>query len=606
MTTVGTPVRRREDYRFLTGQGTYTDDIDRPHQLHAYILRSPHAHARITGIDTSAAASAPGVAAIYTGKDMAADGVGGLPCGWQIHSKDGSPMAEPPHPPLAVDRVRHVGDPVAVVIADTLGQAREAAEQLRVDYVEEPSVVDPAEALKPGAPQVFAEAPGNLCYDWHLGDLAAVDAAFAKAARIVKLDLVNNRLVPNAMEPRAAIGEYDRATGEYTLYTTSQNPHVIRLLMGAFVLHIPEAKLRVVAPDVGGGFGSKIYHYAEEAIVTWAAGKVRRPVKWTAERSESFMSDAHGRDHVTHVELALDAQAKFLALKVSTIANMGGYLSTFAPCIPTYLYGTLLAGTYTTPAIYVETKAAFTHTVPVDAYRGAGRPEATFLLERIVDLAADEIGMDPAELRRRNFIPANAFPYQTPVALQYDSGDYGTTLELALKAADYAGFEARRREALARGKMRGIGIATYIEACGIAPSAVVGSLGARAGLYEMCGGAGSPDRQRVDPDRFAQPRSGARDDVLAAGRRPARHPDRERRDRPRRYRQDPLRHGHLRLALAGGRRLGDRQGDGQGGRQGPQDRRPPARSRRGRCRVRRRQVHASPAPTARRASARWR
>ena len=484
MTTVGTPVRRREDYRFLTGQGTYTDDIDRPHQLHAYILRSPHAHARITGIDTSAAASAPGVAAIYTGKDMAADGVGGLPCGWQIHSKDGSPMAEPPHPPLAVDRVRHVGDPVAVVIAETLAQAREAAEQLRVDYVEEPSVVDPAEALKPGAPQVFAEAPGNLCYDWHLGDLAAVDAAFAKAARVVKLDLVNNRLVPNAMEPRAAIGEYDRATGDYTLYTTSQNPHVIRLLMGAFVLHIPEAKLRVVAPDVGGGFGSKIYHYAEEAIVTWAAGKVRRPVKWTAERSESFMSDAHGRDHVTHVELALDAQAKFLALKVSTIANMGGYLSTFAPCIPTYLYGTLLAGTYTTPAIYVETKAAFTHTVPVDAYRGAGRPEATFLLERIVDLAADEIGMDPAELRRRNFIPADAYPYQTPVALQYDSGDYGTTLELALKAADYAGFEGRRREAMARGKLRGIGIATYIEACGIAPSAVVGSLGARAGLYE--------------------------------------------------------------------------------------------------------------------------
>jgi aerobic carbon-monoxide dehydrogenase large subunit len=484
MTTVGTPVRRREDYRFLTGQGTYTDDIDRPHQLHAYILRSPHAHARITGIDTSAAASAPGVAAIYTGKDMAADGVGGLPCGWQIHSKDGSPMAEPPHPPLAVDRVRHVGDPVAVVVAETLAQAREAAEQLRVDYVEEPAVVDPAEALKPGAPQVFAEAPGNLCYDWHLGDLAAVDAAFAKAARVVKLDLVNNRLVPNAMEPRAAIGEFDRATGDYTLYTTSQNPHVIRLLMGAFVLHIPEAKLRVVAPDVGGGFGSKIYHYAEEAIVTWAAGKVRRPVKWTAERSESFMSDAHGRDHVTHVELALDAQAKFLALKVSTIANMGGYLSTFAPCIPTYLYGTLLAGTYTTPAIYVETKAAFTHTVPVDAYRGAGRPEATFLLERIVDLAADEIGMDPAELRRRNFIPADAYPYQTPVALQYDSGDYGTTLELALKAADYAGFEGRRREALARGKMRGIGIATYIEACGIAPSAVVGSLGARAGLYE--------------------------------------------------------------------------------------------------------------------------
>ena len=341
-----------------------------------------------------------------------------------------------------------------------------------------------ADALKPGAPQVWPEAPGNVCYDWHLGDAAAVENAIGKAARVIKLDLTNNRLVPNAMEPRAAIGEFDRATGEHTLYTTSQNPHVIRLLMGAFVLHIPESKLRVVAPDVGGGFGSKIFHYAEEAIVTWAAGKLRRPVKWTADRSESFMSDAHGRDHVTHVELALDSDAKFVGLKVSTVANMGAYLSTFATCVPTYLYGTLLAGTYTTPAVYVETKAVFTHTVPVDAYRGAGRPEATYLLERIVDLAADELGMDPAELRRRNFIPANAFPYQTPVALQYDSGDYQTTLELALKAAGYSEFEARRQEATRRGKLRGIGLATYIEACGIAPSAVVGSLGARAGLFE--------------------------------------------------------------------------------------------------------------------------
>ena len=484
MATIGTPVRRREDFRFLTGQGTYTDDIDRPHQLYAHILRSPHANARIAGIDTAAAAAAPGIVAVYTGQDMTADGIGGLPCGWLIHSKDGSPMVEPPHPVFATERVRHVGDPVAAVIGETLAQARDAAEQIQIDYAEGPAVTDPRAALQPGAPQVRDEAPGNLCYDWHLGDLAAADAAIAKAARVVRLDLVNNRLVPNAMEPRAAIGQFDRATGEYTLFTTSQNPHVIRLLMGAFVLHIPESRLRVVAPDVGGGFGSKIYHYAEEAIVTWAAGKLRRPVKWKADRSESFMSDAHGRDHVTHVELALDGEAKFLALKVSTIANMGAYLSTFAPCIPTYLYGTLLAGTYTTPAIYVETKAVFTHTVPVDAYRGAGRPEATYLLERIVDLAADEIGMDPAELRRRNFIPADAFPYQTPVALQYDNGDYGATLELALKAADYSGFEARRREAMARGKLRGIGIATYIEACGIAPSAVVGSLGARAGLFE--------------------------------------------------------------------------------------------------------------------------
>jgi carbon-monoxide dehydrogenase large subunit len=482
--SIGTPVRRREDYRFLTGQGTYTDDINRPGQLYAYLLRSPHANAKLSRIDTSAAAKAPGVVAVFTGQDMAKDEIGGLPCGWLINSKDGSPMKEPPHPVLAIERVRHVGDPVAVVIADSLAQARDAAEKIAVDYAVEPAVVDVVAALKPGAPQVWPEAPGNVCYDWQLGDAAAVETAIGKAARVVKLDLVNNRLVPNAMEPRAAIGEYDRATGEHTLYTTSQNPHVIRLLMGAFVLHLPEAKLRVVAPDVGGGFGSKIYHYAEEAIVTWAAGKVRKPIKWTAERSESFMSDAHGRDHVTHVELALDKDAKFLALKVSTVANMGAYLSTFATCIPTYLYGTLLAGTYTTPAIYVETKAMFTNTVPVDAYRGAGRPEATFLLERIVDLAADELGMDPAELRRRNFIPANAFPYQTPVALQYDSGDYQTTLELAMKAAGYSEFEARRQEAARRGKLRGIGLATYIEACGIAPSAVVGSLGARAGLFE--------------------------------------------------------------------------------------------------------------------------
>ncbi|HEV2187852.1 MAG TPA: xanthine dehydrogenase family protein molybdopterin-binding subunit [Stellaceae bacterium] len=484
MTEIGTPVRRREDYRFLTGQGTYTDDINRPGQLYTYILRSPHANARISGIDASGAAKAAGVAAIYTGKDLADAGVGGLPCGWQVHSKDGSPMLEPPHPVLAVDRVRHVGDPVAVVIADTLGHARDASELVKVNYATEPAVTNASEALKPGAPLVFPEVPGNVCYDWALGDLGAVDAALRSAARVVKLDLTNNRLVPNAMEPRAAIGDFDRATGEHTLYTTSQNPHVIRLLMGAFVLHIPEAKLRVVAPDVGGGFGSKIYHYAEEAIVTWAAAKLKKPVKWTAERVESFMSDAHGRDHATHVELGLDAQNKFVALKVSTIANMGAYLSTFATCIPTYLYGTLLAGTYTTPVIYVETKAVFTNTVPVDAYRGAGRPEATFLLERIVDLAADELGVDPAELRRKNFIPADAFPYQTPVALQYDSGDYFSTLDLATKAADYAGFEARRADAARRGKLRGIGIATYIEACGIAPSAVVGSLGARAGLFE--------------------------------------------------------------------------------------------------------------------------
>jgi aerobic carbon-monoxide dehydrogenase large subunit len=482
---IGAPVRRKEDRRFLTGKGNYTDDINRPGQLHAFFLRSPHAHAELRGIDIARAKAAPGVVTIYTGADAQAAGVGSLPCGWAVKSKDGSPMAEPPHPILAQGKVRHVGDPVAVVIAETKEQADEAAELITVDYRPLPAVAHVAEAIKPGQPQLFDIAPNNICYDWHIGDKAAVDAAFAKAAHVTKLDLTNNRLVPNAIEPRAYIGEYDRATGDYTLYTTCQNPHAIRLLMGAFVLHLPEHKLRVVAPDVDGGFGSKIYHYAEEATVNWAAGQLGRPVKWTAERAESFLSDAHGRDHVTHAELALDKDGRFLALRVATLANLGGYISTFAPAVPTYLYATLLAGTYTTPAIYAEVKGVFTNTVPVDAYRGAGRPEASFVLERIVDAAAREMKIDRAELRRRNFIAKDAYPYQTPVALAYDSGDYFTTLEMALKAADYAGFETRRAAAKGRGVLRGLGFATYIEACGVAPSAVAGALGARAGLYEV-------------------------------------------------------------------------------------------------------------------------
>ena len=482
---IGASVRRKEDFRFLQGRGAYTDDFNRQGQLYAWILRSPHAHAVLKSVDTAAAAKMPGVVAVFTGADMAADKIGGLPCGWQIHNKDGSPMAEPPHPVLAQGKVRHVGDPIAVAIAATREQARDAAEAIVVDYELLPAAATMEAALKPGAAPIHDGVAGNLCYDWHIGDKAVLDAAFARAHKVVSLDIVNNRLIPNAMEPRAALGEYDPTTGEYTLHTTSQNPHVIRLLMGANVLHIPESKLRVVAPDVGGGFGSKIYHYAEEAIVTWSAGKLGRPVKWTADRSESFMSDAHGRDHVSNAQLALDANGKILGLKVHTYANMGAYLSTFAPCVPTYLYATLLAGTYTTPVIYCEVKAVFTNTVPVDAYRGAGRPEATFLLERLMDVAAAETGIDRVELRRRNFIQPDQFPYQTPVALQYDSGNYQATLDQALQVADWAGFEARRAEAAKRGKLRGIGCSTYLEACGIAPSAVVGSLGARAGLYEV-------------------------------------------------------------------------------------------------------------------------
>src|SRR5580692_8284968 len=482
---IGASVRRKEDARFLNGRGNYTDDINRPNQLHAYVKRSDRAHATINGIDISEASKAPGVVAVFTGADLAAESIGGLPCGWQIHNKDGTPMAEPPHPVIAIGKVRHVGDPVAVIIAETKQQAKNAGELVSVDYTDLPAAATMAAALAPGASPLHDGVEGNICYDWHIGDKAIVDDVFAKAAKVVRLDLTNNRLIPNAMEPRAAVGDYDVNSGDFTLFTTSQNPHVIRLLMGAFVLHIPENRLRVVAPDVGGGFGSKIYHYAEEAIVTWAAGKVRRPVKWTAERTESFMSDAHGRDHVSTAEMAIDAQGTFLGLRVSTQANMGAYLSTFAPCVPTYLYATLLAGTYKTPVIYCEVKAVFTNTVPVDAYRGAGRPEATFLLERLVDAVAHDTGIDRVELRRRNFIPADAFPYQTPVALEYDSGDYQTTLAVALKNSDWTGFEARRTAAKTRGKLRGIGISTYLEACGIAPSAVVGSLGARAGLYEV-------------------------------------------------------------------------------------------------------------------------
>jgi aerobic carbon-monoxide dehydrogenase large subunit len=481
---IGASVKRVEDLRFISGRGQYTDDINRPGQLYAHMLRSPHPHADIVKLDVTAARAAPGVVAVFTGADMAKDNVGGIPCGWLVKNKDGSPMAEPPHPALAVDRVRYVGDQVAVIIAETRNAARDAAELVQVEYRTRAAVSSLGAATKPGAALVHDTAPGNICYDWHIGDPAVVDAAFASAHKIGRLELVNNRLIPNAMEPRAAIGDYDPSTGEYTLFTTSQNPHVIRLLMGAFVLHIPEHKLRVVAPDVGGGFGSKIYHYAEEAIVTWSAGKLGKPVKWVADRTESFMSDAHGRDHVTTAEMAMDSSGKFLALRVHTKANMGAYLSTFAPCVPTYLYATLLAGTYTTPVIYAEVKAVFTNTVPVDAYRGAGRPEATFLLERLVDQCAAAMNMDRVDIRRKNFIPRDAFPYQTPVALQYDSGDYFATLDAALKTADWAGFPARKAAAAAKGKLRGIGISTYLEACGIAPSAVVGSLGARAGLYE--------------------------------------------------------------------------------------------------------------------------
>jgi carbon-monoxide dehydrogenase large subunit len=479
---IGEAVRRKEDYRFLTGNGQYTDDVSLANQAYAVFVRSSHAHAKIKRIDTARAKAAPGVLAVYTGDDVAADKVNGLPCGWLITSTDGTPMKEPPHPILAQGKVRYVGDHVAMVVAHTLQQAKDAAELVDVDYDVLPAVVDVRDAPKGTA--LHDVAPDNHCYKWAIGDKTAVEAAFAKAAHVTKLDLYNNRLIPNAMEPRAAIGSYNRATDEYTLYVANQNPHVERLLMTAFVLGLPEHKVRVIAPDVGGGFGSKIYLYAEDVCLTWAAKKLNRPVKWTAERTESFLSDAHGRDHVSHAELALDKDGKFLALRVHTDANLGAYLSTFATAIPTILYATLLAGQYTTPQIYVEVDAWFTNTAPVDAYRGAGRPEATYLLERLVTRAAWELGLGQDEIRKRNFI--TQFPYQTPVALQYDVGDYHACMDKARQLADVAGFEARRKASEAKGLKRGIGYSSYIEACGIAPSNIAGALGARAGLFE-CG-----------------------------------------------------------------------------------------------------------------------
>ena len=480
---IGARVLRKEDKRYITGRGRYTDDIGLKDMTYAAFVRSPHAHAKIVSIDASEALAAPGVVGVLTGADLAEDKIGGLICGWMIHSKDGTPMKAGAHPAIAHDRVRHVGDAVAVVIAETRNQARDAAEKVAVEYEELPAIVDLAHAQDEDAPQLHPEAPRNTIFNWSLGDPGAAEAALARAAKVVSLDIVNSRLVPNAMEPRAAIGSYDPAEEHFTLYNTTQNPHVARLVLAAFVGIAPEHKLRVVAPDVGGGFGSKIFIYPEETVCLWASKRIGgRPVKWTADRTEAFLTDAHGRDHVTRAEMAFDADNKAIGLKVKTIANLGAYMSTFSSSIPTYLYATLLSGQYDIPAIYAEVDAVYTNTTPVDAYRGAGRPEATYVIERLMETAAREFGVDPAELRRKNFI--RTFPHQTPVIMCYDVGDYDATLDAALKAADYAGFPARKAEAARRGKLRGIGFSCYIEACGIAPSQAVGSLGAGVGLWE--------------------------------------------------------------------------------------------------------------------------
>ena len=479
---IGQSVPRKEDGRFITGKGRYTDDIKQVGQTHAYFVRSPHAHADVVNIDVEEALAAPGVIAVLTGADVTADGLGGLPCGWMIHSKDGSEMKQPHHPVLADKRVHYLGEPVAMVIADTALEAKNASELVAVDWAEKQAVVSVSDAQ--AAPAIYDDIPQNTCYEWVLGDSDAVEKAMEKAAHVTRIELTNNRLIPNAMEPRAALAEYNPGSDELTLHTTSQNPHLARLILTAFVQIAPEHKLRVIAPDVGGGFGSKIFVYSEETALAWAAKKLGLTIKWTAERSEAFLADAHGRDHVTTALLAMDETGQFLAFKVKTTANMGAYLSTFASSVPTYLYGTLLAGQYRTPAIYVEVDSVFTNTAPVDAYRGAGRPEATYLVERIVTKAATELGKDPAELRRQNFIRTDEFPYETPVALTYDIGDYEASLNKALELSDYEGFAARKASAAAKGKLRGIGLSCYIEACGLAPSQVAGALGAGVGLWE--------------------------------------------------------------------------------------------------------------------------
>ncbi|MCK0120722.1 xanthine dehydrogenase family protein molybdopterin-binding subunit [Loktanella sp. F6476L] len=480
---IGAATTRREDVRFLTGTGTYTDDIQTNAECAAVFARSTVANGVIKSINTTAAAGMPGVLAIFTGEDFAE--VGGNPAGWLINSRDGEPMKEPKRPVLAHGKVRHVGDAYAAVIAETAAQARDAVEAIEIDIEELPAVVNMKDALA-GDNYVHDEIGTNQCFDWGWieDNRAATDEAIKNAHHVTTLELVNNRLVPNAMEPRCSIGHYHPGTGDYTLHTTSQNPHLTRLLISAFVMGIPENKLTVIAPDVGGGFGSKIYHYGEEALVLAAAKKLGRTVKWTADRTEAFLTDAHGRDHVTKIELALDKDGNFLAFRTETHANVGAYLSNFSTATPTFLHGTLMAGNYTVPNVYVNVKAVFTNTAPVDAYRGAGRPEATYSLERVIDMAAREIGRDPTDLRRQNFIKPDQYPYASAAGLEYDSGNYDALMDKMEEVADKAGFEARRKESEAKGMLRGFGVNAYIEACGIAPSNLVGILGSRVGLYD--------------------------------------------------------------------------------------------------------------------------
>ncbi|HZD26647.1 MAG TPA: xanthine dehydrogenase family protein molybdopterin-binding subunit, partial [Alphaproteobacteria bacterium] len=463
---IGQPVTRLEDTRLLTGGGRYTDDLAVEGMAYGYVLRSPHAHADIRSVDAGAAAGMPGVLLVLTAAEAAADGIGDLPCLMPLKNRDGSDRGETPRPLLARDRVRHVGEPVAFVVAETLAQARDAAEAIEVDYAERPAVVDTRHAADPGQPQLWDGIPDNLCFDWENGTPEPVEEAFARATRFARVEVVNNRVVSNPMEPRSVLAEYDAASDRSTLHTPSQSVHLLLPQLAEQVLKIGKEKLRVLSPDVGGGFGTRAFLNPEQCLSVWASRRLKRPVKWTGERSEIFMSDAQGRDNVSVAEMAMDDEGRFLGLRVTTYAALGAYLSNFAPFIPTGAGTHMVTGLYDIPAAYVQVKGVLTNTVPTDAYRGAGRPEAAYLIERLVEEAAREIGVGSDEIRRRNFVAPEAMPYKTALGNVYDSGEFAAIMEEAMAKADWAGFPARREQAKARGKLRGIGMGCYIERCG--------------------------------------------------------------------------------------------------------------------------------------------
>ena len=470
---VGQSVLRKEDNRHLTGRAQFQDDVNLDGQAHAAIFRSPHAHAKIGAVETTKAEASPGVLAVYTGADVAAAGLTPLPClvlprTGALKRRDGTDAFCPPHPIISEMRVRHVGDPVAMVVAETQAEALAAAEQIDVAYTPLPAVTETAEAAGPDAPQLWDEAPNNTCFHWEKGDRAATEAAFAAAERIVSLDLINNRAVACTIEPRGATGVYDAAEGHYTLYVNCQHIYHVRSIIAAS-LGIDEAALRVISPEIGGGFGMKYYTYPEHPLVLWAAKALSRPVKWYSGRTEAFLSDTQGRDHVSHAELALDAVGHFLGLRVRTVANLGAYCSNHGPLSPSILYSEMLGGPYATPAIFAEVQGVFTNTVWTDAYRGAGRPEATYLLERLIDKAARELAIGSDELRRRNFVPPEDMPYEGPLDVTYDSGEFARNVDDCMRLADWDGYDARRKASEARGRLRGIGMAAYVEKTGTHP-----------------------------------------------------------------------------------------------------------------------------------------